>query len=981
MKRFITPSHKKTTLATLLVAMLSGAGAVNAQSDSRFLYRFGVDGKAKVPIWLLVNNIYGSWSDVGSPYSCFVWAQPESAVRWGDAFQQSRVCQQNQARDVTPIMSNPVLKTTKNGEMYAEPRTLNVTQYQSAVGALDYIAAERADAWGAWIDDNEHYGCASWSPSPDTVKLYENFTQNRDCSQDQSRTRQVYHVWASDKETPKRIDPDTQTIVEKELRDIQGKMDYVDGQSIKLWSAWSNVDVPHSCSVWGQNPSVVDLDQDYTQNRACLQDQSSSRDIYDVWKSGAETFLRTEDRAKSIDDPQSQQMTGTRDYITTTETRDWSAWSNSGGIYGCSTWSPSRGSVNLDEPYAQTRSCSLGQVSKRDIYNVWKSGNKTLLRTENRAQTIPVPQSQQMTGTRDYITTTETRDWSGWSNSGSAGGCAGWSPNPNTVNLDASFRQSRTCSQGQVSSRDIYYVWKSGDKTRSSTQSRTQNVAVTQYNSEVGTRDYVTGSGATAWSGWSNSGGAGGCAGWSPSPSSVNLDASFTQSNRCSQGQVSSRDIYNVWKSGRTTPSSTESRTDSVPVTLYNPAVGTRDYVTGSGAGGWSGWSNSGSPEGCSEWSPSKNSINLYVLFKQTRSCSQLQVASRPTHNVWKSGRTTPLGTESKSNVVGVSQSQYDTGKKDFITGTHDSGWTTWVNSGAPYSCGEWSPSTNTVLSGTRFTQNRTCTQRQESTKTTHTSWRSGIKTDLKTSYKSQGIPVAQNQSAYGTDVGVVSQSIGPTYKVGGLYGCTSYSPAPSSVNLGYSYSKSATCKQNWNRKTTSITSYNNAPNISSATYSPSTTSEKNWASDVGEKDFVTGTSGVGWTTWLNIGSVYSCGGWAPSTSTVTSGTGFSQKRTCTQRQESYNVTYNVWRSGRKTVLSSLIRSRGDRVDSYQNATGTKAPAYTWQNVSAACGSTSGTSYGWGITGTCTSPGAVRRFTENERCMGSGRYVFTYKCQ
>ena len=262
MKSF--PTRKRMTRASLLMAVLAGGISAANAADGQFIYRFSVDGETKVPEWITINNIYGNWSNVGAANACSTWSPDTNTVNWGESFQQSRACNQSQVRDVTPVMLNPVLGTTKSGETYPQNGSVTVTQFQPAVGTLDYISGERADNWSAWVDSGSHYGCDSWTPTPDTVNLYSSFEQTRECSQNQTRTRQVYNVWASGAETPKRIDSDSQTITETEKRQSTGSKDFIDGQRVGSWTAWGDEGGHYGCGAWSPATDTVWREPRYT---------------------------------------------------------------------------------------------------------------------------------------------------------------------------------------------------------------------------------------------------------------------------------------------------------------------------------------------------------------------------------------------------------------------------------------------------------------------------------------------------------------------------------------------------------------------------------------------------------------------------------------------------------------------------------------------------------------------------------------------
>lgn len=83
------------------------------------------------------------------------------------------------------------------------------------------------------------------------------------------------------------------------------------GERADPWSEWSVVS-EYNCTAWSPLVSDVDWGVDYKQTQDCKQDQTRTRDIYDVWTSGTETFNRTEIENQTIDVENEQDATGTR---------------------------------------------------------------------------------------------------------------------------------------------------------------------------------------------------------------------------------------------------------------------------------------------------------------------------------------------------------------------------------------------------------------------------------------------------------------------------------------------------------------------------------------------------------------------------------------------------------------------------------------------------------------------------------------------
>lgn len=724
---------------------------VAANEDEMLIFRLNPGADVVVPEWKTINHNYSPWGNSSTPSGCGAWTPSVESIDWGESFQQSRSCSQAQNRVAIPVLLNPIIQTTKPGKQFSENRTITISQYQNSIGKRDFIASQRADSFSGWINQGSHYGCGEWSPSPETVTLYESFGQERTCSQKQRRTAQVYNVWASGKETPLRVDSEDRVIDSDESRMSQGTLDKVNGQRIGGWSQWRNTNgnVLVRCSQWTPSPNTVNLNDEFSQRSTCQLDQDSERNIYDVWISGKETLNKTETRTQAPDVLRFQRAVGTKDYIKGTTEGAWSSYVNSGGVSGCSGWSPAPSTVNLGASFTQSRSCQQGQVRSRTIYNVWESGKQTFNSSESSSRTVSITQNQSSIGTKDYITGTSYGSWSGYNNSGSVTGCSGWSPSPSTVNLGQSFTQNRTCSQAQSRTRSIYNVWASGKTTSKGTDYGSRTISVNQTNGAQGTKNYVTGTSSGGWSGWSNSGGKYSCGGYSPATSTVNYGQTFTQTGSCKQNQTRSRTIYNVWANGSKTAKSTESGSQTINVSNTRSATGTKNYATGSQSV-YGGWVSNGSKT-CGGYSPSTSTVNWGTSFTQTSSCTQPYKRSVTLVTTYANGAKVNTSKPNETKTVSSTQSRTVTGTKDFITKYTFGGWSSWSNSGGVYSCGSYSPPANVMPQGIPFNQTASCKQDQKRTRSVYNFYLSGKTTFRRTDVGTQTVDATSTRRTYGT--------------------------------------------------------------------------------------------------------------------------------------------------------------------------------------------------------------------------------------
>ena len=72
------------------------------------------------------------------------------------------------------------------------------------------------------------------------------------------------------------------------------------GERADDWSEWSVVN-EYNCNSWTPLASSVNYGVDFTQTQDCKQDQKRTRNVYDIWYSGTETFNRTETESQTVD--------------------------------------------------------------------------------------------------------------------------------------------------------------------------------------------------------------------------------------------------------------------------------------------------------------------------------------------------------------------------------------------------------------------------------------------------------------------------------------------------------------------------------------------------------------------------------------------------------------------------------------------------------------------------------------------------------
>ncbi len=732
---------------------------------------------------------WSAWNDTGTHHSCQSWTPNANIIDYGDSFTQTRDCSQDQERtrnvyDVWADGSETFNRTETESQIITE------VESQNAIGTKNFIDTTRNGAWSIWNDTGSHYSCNSWTPLTSTVDYGDSFTQTRDCSQNQERTRTVYNVWADGSETVKTTETENKTIIETESQSAIGTKNFTENERADSWSSWSNTGGHYDCQTWNPNANTIDYGDSFTQTRDCSQNQERTRNVYDVWADGSETFNREESESQTITEVESQNAIGTKNFIDTTRNGAWSSWSNTGTHHSCQSWTPNVNTVDYGDSFTQTRDCSQDQESSRNVYDVWADGSETLKTTETKAQTITEIESQNAIGTKNFIDTTRNGAWSSWSDSGSHHSCQSWTPNANTVDYGDSFTQTRDCSQNQTRTRTIYNVWADGSETVKTTETGTQTITEVESQNAIGTKNYKDTVRYDNWSGWSDVNSHYACGSWNPETTTINYGDNFTQNRDCSQDQERTRNVYDVWADGSETLKTIETGTQTITEVESQNAIGTKNFIDTTRNGAWSSWSDSGTHYSCQSWTPNVSTINLGDSFTQTRDCSQNQTRTRTIYNVWADGSETVKTTETGTQTITETESQSATGTKNYITGTDNSSWSGWSNSGGLHSCSAWSPATSTVKQGVSFTQSQNCSQNQTRTRTVYNVWADGSKTVKTTETGSQTISVNQTRTATGTN----NSGSWVKYSSQAVQGCQPVNAAPTgSCTLGSKYDQCTT--------------------------------------------------------------------------------------------------------------------------------------------------------------------------------------------
>lgn len=371
------------------------------------------------------------------------------------------------------------------------------------------------------------------------------------------------------------------------------------------------------------------------------------------------------------------------------------------------------------------------------------------------------------------------------------------------------------------------------------------------------------------------------CSVWSPDPSTQTIGTAFLHTQSCSQDQE--RTVQQRQQNLKTEAirdvgaAQTENRKLSPSHT--RDAVGALEaWITTSPT--FSDWESVSGAHDCSNWSPSPSSYTQSVTFSQkSTNCVVDQARTRQERE-----QETTTGTirDSGSPVPESRQLNSQSATRPYVIAIGE-----WANQGGKQSCSNWAPATTAVGLGKAFTQTATdCQQAQVRTRNEqYTDHLSGQKVTALNTTENQTIAVSDTRNAVGAlEDWVATTSTYTTWvNSGAITSCSNWSPAPSTVTVGQSFTQTATdCAQAQTRtrqdreQEANTGEIRNKGSVVNETQSIATSSTR--AATGAKETWV--AAGALYGNWANSSALYSCTNWSPEGSAYSYGATFTQTAT-----------------------------------------------------------------------------------------------------
>lgn len=176
-----------------------------------------------------------------------------------------------------------------------------------------FSKGETENGWSVWADDGIQFNCLSWLPNVSDSNFGLSFEQQQDCSQKQSRSRDIYKEISDGSKVYLRTETDNKTIIVKNKKNAVGTKDYITHQITGSWSSWANDGGVTGCSGYSPATSTVQTGQSFVQTRYCDQKQKRNQTVYDVWAKGSQTTNSVSTDNKTLTNvPQTRNAIGTK---------------------------------------------------------------------------------------------------------------------------------------------------------------------------------------------------------------------------------------------------------------------------------------------------------------------------------------------------------------------------------------------------------------------------------------------------------------------------------------------------------------------------------------------------------------------------------------------------------------------------------------------------------------------------------------------
>jgi hypothetical protein len=318
--------------------------------------------------WISTTPTFTDWANVATPYNEQSW-NPAFNNKLVD-FVQNRDYDQDQEQFEQAREFNSFTSIYRNlGDLIKHEQTIINNEPRNVVSEIS-----------SWVNDNGHYDCDTWTPNVTTKVYGEEFTQLRNCQQDQTANIS-YKVDSTEVETGLT----NKIITEQENQQATGtNSDSGWADIISTFTTWVNQGIAYEQGIY--SPVINSQLADFSQSRSYKKDQQQFEQKRE--QNSYTSAIRNNGAAIE----KNQTLTPTQNRTVSVTLAN---WVNNGTAHACATnWTPASSTQIYGVEFTQTKSCTQDQ--KRNI--TYKEGSTTL-EVKEGIQSIAGQVTQQATGT------------------------------------------------------------------------------------------------------------------------------------------------------------------------------------------------------------------------------------------------------------------------------------------------------------------------------------------------------------------------------------------------------------------------------------------------------------------------------------------------------------------------------------------------------------------------------------------------------
>jgi hypothetical protein len=654
--KYMEIKMKKTIVAIMLLNININAETyyLVINDKNKGVQKYSVE---KISIWENSTSTFTEWINLNVAYEFSLYI-PEISIQTNDFIQQQTNKQDQHLFEQPRIFEEATNSYKNSGEPIEHTQTINKTNNRTV-----NVVAEDWSSVGGIIN------CQDWSPLENSILFGEEFSQSRQCEQDE--TRDIEYYIESTLENTLTFNQTSLVVENQQAFGSNSDTGWIITDS--TFGEWINEGEGYDHLEW--TPKIVEQLVDFSQSRDYSQNQKQTEQP----REQNSFTLEYRNNGEEIIHPQVILESENRDIIV-----EVGEFIDNNAPYDCIDWTPTVDTVVYGQTFEQNRDCQQEQIA-----NVSYKTNAIEIQASSTDKIISINGTQEATGTNDSSGwTTHTSIISDWVNDGEGYGHETYLPVID--NQISNFSQSRNYSQDQIQTEQPREINTFTNEIRNNGE----EIILPQTIIENEDRNIIVQMGDFV-----DNNAPYDCLEWTPMANTILYGQSFEQNRDCQQDQTA-----NISYKAEDIEVGISSIEQTITRNEIQPEIGTNldsGWVTIGST--FTNWVNSGTSYDIETYLPVIN--NQTSAFTQSRNYKIKQVSNEQpreqnTYNNVIRNIGTPFEIEQVLNKIQNRSVTVEVGS--------------YSNVGSYINCEGWTPSTDNYFSNVNVNQTNDCDIEQE---------------------------------------------------------------------------------------------------------------------------------------------------------------------------------------------------------------------------------------------------------------------------